>query len=296
MKLGVLDFGIIQEGSNAVTTIHETIELAQKAEILGFSRYWLAEHHGRENAWRSPVSVITLISGFTNRIKVGAAGILLPLSNPLRIAQDFKLLENIFPNRIDLGIARGHANTIACKELLESGSVEDNSEKHFERIKKLIDFLNDNEEEIATPPVNGLIPEMWMLSTSGSALPMVVKQNCNFSLSLFHANINSPSNIVPSPDIISKFKELFYAQHGYYPKCNIAISGCCCFTDKQAKELKDSYNNIRVNVVGTKNEALDEILRIKELYGVDEIIWKDISRNNRDKNYSFETISNLINK
>jgi alkanesulfonate monooxygenase SsuD/methylene tetrahydromethanopterin reductase-like flavin-dependent oxidoreductase (luciferase family) len=62
MKLGVLDFGAIQQNSNAISTIHETIEVAQKAEEIGFHRYWLAEHYEESVAWTNPVTVLGLLA------------------------------------------------------------------------------------------------------------------------------------------------------------------------------------------------------------------------------------------
>src|SRR5579883_1962883 len=109
MKLGILDFGYISYGSNAISRIDETIQRAELAEELGYTRYWLGEHHVKDAAWRNPLLMMSVLASYTNKIKIGCAGVILPVTNPFRIAQESRLLANLFPNRIDLGIAKGRA-------------------------------------------------------------------------------------------------------------------------------------------------------------------------------------------
>lgn len=289
MKLGILDVGTIQEGSNSISTIHETVEIAQKAEELGFYRYWLAEHHESESAWRNPAIIIALLAGFTNKIKVGAAGVLLPLSNPLRVAQDFKLLENLFPMRIDLGIAKAGTVDNISKELLEGDGLSENILNHPKRVKKIIDFLNDKIDNLIAPPINGRSPEVWLLSTSNRSNSLAIEHKCNLSISLFHK-----VNIAPSPDIVSEFKEQFYIKHGVTPSVNIAISGCCFSSETEVNRFVNNSKGFEINFVGTKSKISDEILNVKEKYNVDEIIWLDISKNTKNKIYSLEAISDSI--
>lgn len=285
MKLGILDVGTIQEGSNSISTIHETIKIAQKAEEFGFYRYWLAEHHEIESAWRSPLIVLALLAGYTNRIKVGAAGILLPVSNPLRIAQDFKLLENLFPRRIDLGIAKAGTADSVSKELLENSNLAENILNHPARIKKVMDFLNEK-KDIITPPINGRSPDVWLLSTSNKNISLAIEHKCSLSISLFHK-----TNMPPSPEIISEFKERFFDTHGTIPSINIAISGCCFPNDAEVNRFLNINNGIEANFVGTKSKIANDILNIKEKYGVEEIIWLDLSYNIKNKIYSLGAIS-----
>ncbi len=91
MNIGVFEFGESGDNSNDVAVLENTIEYARTLDILGFNRFWLGEHHENGLAWRSPEILMSVIAGYTEKIKVGAAGILLSLNSPLRIAQNFKL-------------------------------------------------------------------------------------------------------------------------------------------------------------------------------------------------------------
>ena len=103
----ILDQTPVRAGGTPAQAIDETITLAQKAETMGYNRYWLAEHHGTDGfAGSSPEIMITRVAAATNCIRVGSGGVMLSHYSPLKVAENFALLENMFPNRIDLGIGR----------------------------------------------------------------------------------------------------------------------------------------------------------------------------------------------
>ena len=107
MKLSVLDQSPIRSGSNAAEAIEETVRLAQAADRLGYTRYWLAEHHASTAlAGSAPEIVITRVAGATQRIRVGSGGVMLAHYSPLKVAETFKVLETMYPGRIDVGIGR----------------------------------------------------------------------------------------------------------------------------------------------------------------------------------------------
>ena len=107
IKLSVLDQSPVRSGGTAAQAIDETIRLAQKAESLGYHRYWLAEHHGTDGfAGSSPEIMVTRVAAATKQIRVGSGGVMLSHYSPLKVAENFSLLENMFPDRIDLGIGR----------------------------------------------------------------------------------------------------------------------------------------------------------------------------------------------
>ncbi len=107
MKLSVLDQSPIRSGGTAADALRETIELAQITERLGYHRYWVAEHHGSASfAGSSPEVLISTIAANTSRIRVGSGGVMLMHYSPLKVAENFRLLETLYPGRIDLGIGR----------------------------------------------------------------------------------------------------------------------------------------------------------------------------------------------
>src|SRR5947209_16350919 len=115
IQLGALDFSPVTRGMKPADAIWDTIDLSKDLDALGYSRFWIAEHHGSGVAHSCPEILIPVIAGITHRIRVGSAGILLRLYNPLKIAKTFRLLHAIYPRRIDLAIARGSASEVERK-------------------------------------------------------------------------------------------------------------------------------------------------------------------------------------
>lgn len=278
MKYGILDFGSIAEGSNAITTIHETLELAQLADSMGFSRYWLSEHHEDGVAWKNPETVLTLIAGYTKQIRVGAAGVLLALNSPLKIAQTYKLLDNLYDGRIDLGLAKGSADTGKIKELLDGADYTVNLNQYYNRINKIISFMKGEDKKNTIPPLDGSLPAVWILGTSASSLEYVVKTQANFSLSLFHQ-----MKEVPSPDIIRDLKEKYYQENQREAVCNIAISAICSETKHVLKAVTKQTNNIKINFTGEGDAFLEYLDELHTMYETDEIIINNIGRTLEEK-------------
>jgi luciferase family oxidoreductase group 1 len=107
LPLSVLDLSPVSSGSTGAQALRNTLELARLADRLGFTRYWLAEHHNIPTiASTAPEVMIAHVACITERIRVGSGGIMLPNHPPLRIAEEFRVLEALHPGRIDLGIGR----------------------------------------------------------------------------------------------------------------------------------------------------------------------------------------------
>src|SRR3954469_14902374 len=107
IPISVLDLATIAQGDTAGTAFHKSLELAQNAEALGYTRYWFAEHHNMMNVASSATSVlIGYIAGGTKTIRVGSGGIMLPNHSPLVVAEQFGTLASLYPGRIDLGLGR----------------------------------------------------------------------------------------------------------------------------------------------------------------------------------------------
>src|ERR1700758_3507825 len=107
MKLSVLDQSPVPSGSTPADALHNTIELAQAADNLGYERYWIAEHHAIETlACPAPEILITRVAAETSTIRVGSGGVMLPHYSPLKVAEQFRMLHAFYPDRIDLAIGR----------------------------------------------------------------------------------------------------------------------------------------------------------------------------------------------
>src|ERR1700759_4899578 len=122
LTLGVLDQSPISPGGTAAQALRETLELARRCDRLGYSRYWLAEHpHSRSFASAAPEILIGRIAAETSRLRVGSGGILLQHYSPLKVAESFRLLEALYPGRIDLGIGRSSGAEPHIKKTLQQG-------------------------------------------------------------------------------------------------------------------------------------------------------------------------------
>src|SRR5437764_13185942 len=107
IPLSILDLSVVTTGTRPAAALRNGIDLARHADQLGYVRYWLAEHHNLSSvASPAPDIMIGQIAAVTNRIRVGSGGVMLPNHVPLMVAERFKMLEALFPGRIDLGHCR----------------------------------------------------------------------------------------------------------------------------------------------------------------------------------------------
>src|SRR6476620_7707641 len=105
--IGVLDQSPIAEGATGADALRNTLDLARRADEVGYDRYWVAEHHGTPSlACAGPEVMMPLIAARTSRIRAGSGGEMLPHYSPLKVAETFSMLAALFPGRIDLGIGR----------------------------------------------------------------------------------------------------------------------------------------------------------------------------------------------
>lgn len=282
MKIGLLDFGEIDTNSNAIETIHHSIANAVLAEEKGFTRYWLTEHYLSGIAWRNPEPVMTLIAASTETIRVGAAGVLVPLHAPYRIAQDFKLLSNLFPDRIDLGFAKGNIDRKAAEEISNQHLLTD----FFEKIKKTQLILMNKMEHVQVSPQSSIVPDLWMLGTGSSSVDFATEQKMNFSISLFH----NLEGTLPSPHILSEFKEKFIHKNGYAPQVNIAVSVFCSEDSRRIAEERRTRKNVLLNIDGNPVECMQKMEALVNRYQVDEVIVLNLGKDHAEKQLLIETL------
>ncbi len=165
--LSVLDLAPINQGSTAADSFKQTIALAQQADKAHFTRYWLAEHHGMVGIASAATSVlIAHVANHTQRIRVGAGGIMLPNHSPLVIAEQFGTLEALFPNRIDLGLGRAPgSDQQTARALRRNLSTDPNEFPHD--VLELLDYLSDQPEQtIPAVPGRGSNVPVWILGSS----------------------------------------------------------------------------------------------------------------------------------
>lgn len=301
MRIGLLDFGVRSENINSMSIIEDVIEYAIKADELGYNRFWLSEHHNFDplSAWFNPEVLLPIIAGVTNKIRVGSGGILLGNHSPYRVAYTFKLLNNLFSNRIDLGIAKGYTlrNINSPNNSLNSEVNQYNIHEFFEQnISSLLNYLNNEDElfdkEIIIPPYKGEIPEIWSLTSSYKNLEKIAEQGLNISRSIFH----NGADINYHKDQLESFKEKFISIHNRAPKISIAFSGCCNKDEKKARTLFESYPYAFVpdNIVGSPSYFEDKLSELEYKYGISEFIFMNVALDPKYRNEGIELIASQI--
>ncbi|MAX32906.1 MAG: LLM class flavin-dependent oxidoreductase [Halomonadaceae bacterium] len=181
--LSVLDLAPIRQGGSAADTFKETVALAQQAERLGFSRYWLAEHHNIEGIASAATSVlIGHVAGQTERIRVGSGGIMLPNHPPLVIAEQFGTLATLYPDRIDLGLGRAPGSdgaTMAAMRRNPQAGVNDFPER-LEELRGYLDEAKPGQRVKAVPGQGTHVP-IWLLGSSDYSARLAAKLGLPFA-------------------------------------------------------------------------------------------------------------------
>ena len=172
LRVGVLDQSPVISGHAPAQAIAETVALAQLAEDLGYHRYWLAEHHAiAALADPCPEILACRVAAATSRIRVGTGGVLLPYYSPLKIAEVFRMLEALFPARIDLGVGRAPGGDPKTAQALAHGAY-DGAERFAEQVVDLVGFLDRTlppEHRFAgvkAQPQGEGSPQVWLLGSS----------------------------------------------------------------------------------------------------------------------------------
>jgi len=172
VPLSVLDLSPVPSGTSASRALHETVELARTAERLGYTRYWLAEHHNIPSvASSAPAVMIATVAAATSTIRVGAGGVMLPNHAPLAVAETFRVLEGLHPGRIDLGIGRApgtdQLTALALRRSREALTADDFPEQYAELLAYVDGFPAGHPfAEITAVPADAPLPPVWILGSS----------------------------------------------------------------------------------------------------------------------------------
>ncbi|MBI5791502.1 MAG: LLM class flavin-dependent oxidoreductase [Rhodocyclales bacterium] len=168
VRLSMLDLVAVREGGSVAEALAISLRTARHAEALGFTRYWLAEHHNMPGIASSATAVLVgYIAGGTSRIRVGSGGVMLPNHAPLVVAEAFGTLAELHPGRIDLGLGRAPGTDRLTMRALRRDRVE--TEEDFPRevaeLQRLLGDPQPNQQVIAMPGAGTRVP-IWLLGSS----------------------------------------------------------------------------------------------------------------------------------
>jgi luciferase family oxidoreductase group 1 len=232
VRLSVLDTSPIVQGSTPKQALHNTADLAILADTLGYHRYWVPEHHGmRGVASSAPAVLIGHLANATQRIRVGAGGVLLPNHAPIVVAEQFGTLEALHPGRIDLGLGRAPGGSRMAVDAVRPEK-ERNAKTFRQQLDELQAWFNPPEDARikAVPVLGGNVPPIWLLGSSATSAALAAELGLPYA---FARHLN--------PDSASDAMRVYWEQsHASTPAALVSVSVIAAEDDERAEWLAGS--------------------------------------------------------
>ncbi|MEI9814433.1 MAG: LLM class flavin-dependent oxidoreductase [Acidobacteriota bacterium] len=241
MRLSVLDQSPIPEGATAGDALHNSIDLAQLAERLGYHRYWVAEHHGTPGlACNSPEVLIGPIAAATHTIRVGSGGVMLPHYSPLKVAENFSMLASLYPHRIDLGLGRAAGTSAAVAHALRRDRRMPAQDDFPAQLEELFGYF----ENRPTGPIRVVTfesPDLYLLGSSGQSAVWAAEMGLPYVFADF---------INPTGAPLAAFYRDNFVASARCPKPYVAVCAwaMCADTDEEAMRLSYSLRMLSINL------------------------------------------------
>ena len=241
VPLSVLDLATVASGSSERDALRRSVDLARHVEALGFSRIWVAEHHGMPAVASSATDVlIAHLACATSTIRVGSGGVMLPNHAPLVVAERFATLEAFHPGRIDLGLGRAPGTDPRTSWALRRNHGVLQGEAFVEEVRQLMAFFDGDfppEHDLAgmrAIPGAGLRPPVWLLgsSTFSAQVAAILGQRFAFAYHFAPTHLDQAlavyrERFTPSPDLTA-------------PHAMVAVTVVCADTEDEARQMARS--------------------------------------------------------
>lgn len=297
----------MNEGRSVKETLDETVVLAQEAEKLGYHRFWVSEHHGSEAlASSSPEILIGHIAARTHTIRVGSGGVMLPHYSAYKVAENFKLLEALYPGRIDVGLGRAPGGfPLATRALQEHKRVD--IDLYPQQVMDLNGYLHDDLPDdhrfagLRAFPRTDNVPELWLLGSSDGSAKIAAELGTAYAFAQFFGAAGDealyhyyahfrPSAYMPKPQalaavmvicaeteeearLLAKSNELFFLkllsgrELGYLPSVQTASAYPYSQVELQLIEQMRSRR-----FIGTPQRIREELKRYAERVHLEELM------------------------
>ncbi|SDL08232.1 luciferase family oxidoreductase, group 1 [Catalinimonas alkaloidigena] len=329
IKLSVLDQSPVRRGATAEQALQETIQLARLTDKLGYTRYWVSEHHNTPGlAGPAPEVLIARLAAETQHLRLGSGGVMLPNHSTLKVAENFRLLEALSPGRIDLGIGRAPGGDRLTAHLLNPSNQFD-PRAFVQQLTELQDFLTDTVtpdtvlEKVKAIPHAATVPALWMLTSSGESGVLAA----HFGMALSFAHFINPRG---GPEAVQSYRHRFQPSERLpEPQANVGIFAFCADTDEKVQELlavmdhrilnlekglRDSaptyaeikdypytepelqrihFNRGRM-IAGTPEQMKEKIEQLAARYEVDEVVLATITDDFQDRLRSYELLADVF--
>ena len=322
VRLSVLDQTPVPEGVSPAQALRNSVDLAAFVDELGYHRYWVAEHHGMHGlAGSSPEILIGHIAENTNTIRVGSGGVMLSHYSPLKVAENFQVLQALHPNRIDMGLGRAPGSDARTAYALQSFGNASGSDRYLESVLEIRTLLR--RENIETGPLAGVqalpvtetMPELWLLASSeGSAS---VAAHCGLPLSWAHF-INGGG-----AETCNLYRKHFRPSLEHSdPLISVGVNVLCADSEEQASEMLESLELWRrdglrgpipksvdkerhgaLNVlspsrpmaIGNPESVHEQLLSIANAYQAEELLIVTICHDHEQRKNSYRLVAEQFN-
>ena len=329
LRIGILDQSPVISGHSPAQAIAETVALAQFAEELGYHRYWLAEHHAiAALADPCPEILACRVAAATSTIRVGTGGVLLPYYSPLKVAEVFRMLEALFPGRIDLGIGRAPGGDLKTAQAMSYGAYA-GAERFPEQVIDLVGFLDralPREHPFASvkaQPQGEGAPQVWLLGSSDYSGTLAAQLGLRFAFAHFISTEGGDA-------VTRAYREHYRASMREPQPVSLACAFVICApTSAEAERLAASIDLRRLHMArgidapvpnleeaqahdysgperayiaqqrarlvhGAPDEVCDKLLALKERFAADELMAITITGDYESRKTSYRLLAGAL--
>ena len=244
IPLSVLDLSVVTTGTKPAGALRNSIDLARHVDGIGYVRYWLAEHHNLASvASPAPDLMIGQIAAVTKNIRVGSGGVMLPNHAPLMVAERFKMLEALFPGRIDLGLGRAPGTDGATAHALRSRLDRREGDDFLERLQELILWetrgfhAGHPYNNVVAMPDDSPLPPIWLLGSSDYSSELAAQVGMGFAFAHHFASYDAVA-------AMNTYHARFKKEGGWTstPHGILAVAVVSAETDAEAEKLASSMD------------------------------------------------------
>lgn len=248
MKYSVLNLVPLREGQSFKEAIEDMVELAKKVEEYGYERYWITEHHNSPTIASSATALLILQTLlYTNKIRVGSGGVMLPNYNPYLVAEQYGTLETLFPSRIDLGLGRAPGTDLETAKVLRRNRT---LHPDFERDIIELEGYFKNKKDVNAYPALGLDIPFYILGSSTDSAYLAAKLGLPY---VFAAHFAPAAMEVAIKIYCHEFKPSEILEKPYVM---LAMNAVLADTDEEAEILFTSHIQAILNLVTNNRRGI----------------------------------------
>jgi luciferase family oxidoreductase group 1 len=326
--LSVLDQTPVIDGHSVADAIAATIELAQLADDLGYTRYWCAEHHGLRGVSNPcPEVMLARLGSVTRRIRLGSGGMMLPYYSPFKVAEQFMMLEALFPNRIDLGVGRAPGGDMRTAQAVAAGDYN-RGDIFPQQVADLVGVMKGTlpvdhiAQGVLLQPQVETRPQLWVLGSSEFGGLLAAQLGIRFAFAHF---INAHFG----HQVAHAYRERFKAGNEAQPYLAAAVFVICADTEQEAADLEKAVDLRRVqmayglnapipnieqglaqeygereqlvidrekprSIIGTPEQVTERMLALQEQFQADELVVLTVAGSYRARLRSYELLADAF--